>query len=316
MKTKSIKILLSFLAVYFIWGSTYLAIRVIVTDVPPFLSMGSRFLISAAIIFCIVLFKGKPKITKKEFWSASLVGVMMFTMGVGVVAWAEQFVPSGITSVLVALLPLWFIIFDMILNKKAAPKLLSWLGIVIGFLGIVLLVGFKDQANLKHIAYFPMIIMVVSSMCWAFASLLSLKLPRNKNGFMNLCVQQFAGGMANIAVGFIRGESATDLVTDMGSHSLIAFIYLITFGSVLVLYAYNYLIENVNPSMVATYSYVNPVVALFLGWILLNEEINIQIIFASALILIGVIFIKKGDATGKGSFRKKGLFSRKLKHSA
>ena len=295
MQSKSFKILISFLAVYLIWGSTYMAIRVIVDSAPPFISMGIRFSLAASFIYLFLLFKGQTKINRRELLNSSMIGVLLFSGGVGMVAWAEKWVPSGIASVMVALLPLWFLIFDMLLNKGRKPKMIVWIGILIGFSGILLLVGFKDLTSLKNVPYLPFIMILLSSVIWSFAAVLSPRLEKSKNSLLNLTVQMFAGGLANMFIGLFTGELNNFEFQMFNFESVLALSYLVLFGSILVLSAFNYLIENVSPGMVATYSYVNPIVALFLGWLILNEEINSQIIVSSCLILVGVAFIKLGD---------------------
>ena len=294
-KNKTLKILLSFLAVYIIWGTTYLAIRVIVDSAPPFISMGIRFLIAGTLIYLYLLVKGETKISAKELKNSALIGVLLFTGGVGLVAWAEKYVPSGITSVIVSLLPLWFLLFDMILNKAEKPKPLVWLGVIVGFAGIIMLVGFKDLTSLRNIPYLPFIIIILSTIIWSFGAVLGPKLKRPKNNLLNLCIQMMAGGLSNSIIGLMGGEMQMLKLQLFTFEVVMGLLYLIVFGSIIALSAFTYLIENVKPGMVSTYSYVNPVVALFFGWLILNEEINSQIIIASFLILVGVAFIKLGD---------------------
>lgn len=295
MKNKTFLILISFLAVYIIWGSTYLAIRVLVETAPAFFSMGIRFISAALLIFIFLLITNKYKFTKKEFLNSSILGVLLFTGGTGLVAWAEIYIPSGIACVLVSFLPLWFLIFDMIINKRKNPGLLVWSGILLGFVGIIFLVGFKDLNNLKNIPYFPFFVIVLATILWSFASILSPRLNKPKNGFLNLSIQMFVGGIGNFILGFIIGEGKSFHIDQFNLQAVLSLSYLILFGSIIALSAFTYLIENVNPGLVATYSYINPIVALFLGWLILNEEINLQIIIASCLILVGVAFIKIGD---------------------
>lgn len=295
MKNKTVLILFSFLAVYTIWGSTYLAIRVIVETAPPFISMSLRFTTAALLIFLFLLIKRKTKINKKEFLNSSFLGILFFAGGTGLIAWAEKSVPSGIACVLVSFTPLWFLIFDMILNKRKKPGILVWTGILIGFAGIILLVGFKDLNELANIPYLHFIIILVATIIWSFAAVLSPNLEKPKNGLLNLSVQMFAGGIALFIIGMFVGELYTFNPGVFNFKSVLALVYLILFGSIIALSAFTYLIENVRPGLVATYSYVNPIVALFLGWLILNEEINAQIILASCLILIGIAFIKFGD---------------------
>ena len=300
MNKNTFKILLSFLAVYIIWGSTYLAIKVIVETGPPFISMGLRFSIAALLIYAFLLIKGKFRMTKKQIINNSLIGVMLFAGGNGMVAWAEKYIPSGIASVIFSLLPLWFLIFDRLLNKAKKPSAIVWLGVFIGFAGILLLVVFKDLTSMKNISYLPFIIMILASIIWSFAAVLSPKLDKTKSGLLNLSVQMFAGGIVNVIIGILTKElRGIDLQQVLNLESIAALIYLILFGSIIALSAFTYLIENVSPGLVSTYSYVNPVVALFLGWLILKEEINSQIIIASALILLGVACIKVGNSSIK-----------------
>ncbi len=299
MNNKAFKILISFLAVYIIWGSTYLAIRVIVDTGPAFISMGFRFTIAALLIYLVLLFQRKAKFNKKQFINSSIIGILLFAGGTGLVAWSEKYIPSGIACVMVSLLPLWFLLFDMIMNKAKMPRFLVWLGVIIGFAGILLLVGFKDLANMKNVPYLPFFIILIATIIWSFGAILSPKLEKPKNNLLNLSIQMFSGGIVNFLIGIIIGESSGFEKQAFDLESLLALLYLIIFGSILAMSAFTYLIDNVTPGMLSTYSYVNPVVALFLGWLILNEEINSQIIIASTLILIGVAFIKMGDRSLK-----------------
>jgi len=316
MNNKTFKIVISFLAVYIIWGSTYLAIRVIVETSPPFISMGLRFVSAALLLYLFLFLKGKNKITKKQFLNSSLIGILLFAGGTGLVAWSERYISSGIACVIFSLLPLWFIIFDMIINKTKKPKIIVWIGMLLGFLGILLLVGFKDLANMKDIPYLPFFITILATILWSFGAILSSKLDKPKNNTLNLSVQMLAGGLVNFIIGGFVGEFYNFSLISYNFESILALIYLVVFGSVLALSAFTFLIHNVNPGLVSTYSYVNPIVALFLGWIILNEEINSQIIIASALILIGVAFIKLGDNPIIRNTTKRNIVRRKNQKAA
>jgi len=315
MNNKILKILISFLAVYIIWGSTYLAIRVIVETSPPFISMGIRFISAALLLYIFLFIKGKNRITKKQFINSSLIGILLFAGGTGLVAWSEKYISSGVACVIMSLLPLWFIIFDMIINKSQKPKIIVWIGILLGFLGILLLVGFKDFANMKDIPYLPFFIIIFATILWSIGAILGTKLDKPKNISLNLSIQMFAGGLANFILAGFTNEFHNFGLISYNFESILALIYLITFGSILALSAFTFLIQNVNPGLVSTYSYVNPIVALFLGWLILNEEINSQIIIASALVLTGVAFIKLGDKSITRNTTKRNLV-RKKNHKA
>jgi drug/metabolite transporter (DMT)-like permease len=296
---KTILITLSFLAICLIWGSTFLAIKVVVETAPAFFSMGVRFVCAALILMIFLPFAKQLEIKRNQIINTSLLGVLYFSFCMGLVAWAEKVIPSGIACVLSGLIPLWFLIFDMILNKRSKPRSIVWFGLVSGFVGIIVLVGLDDFGNIGNIPLLSVFAIIAASILWSFTSVLSPKVDKPKNRILNLSVQMLAGGIVSIIVSLISNELNNFTLEDLTYNSMIALGYLTIFGSIIALLAFNYLLDNVSPGLISTYSYINPIVALILGWLILNEEINIRIIIASGLILVGIAFIKIGDKPSK-----------------
>jgi len=298
-KKKTLLVLISFLAVYLIWGSTFMAIKVVVETAPAFISMGIRFVLAAILLALFLPFSKGIKYHRREIFNSSFLGILYFTGCMGFVAWAEKYIPSGIASVLTSLIPLWFLVFEVVLYRNRQPRMIAWLGILSGIIGVIILVGLNNIKQMNQVSLLPFLAVIVSSMLWSFTAILSTKIKKPKNRKLDLSIQMMAGGLINIIVGLLTKELNDFSMEVFNIKTVSALLYLSTFGSILTLLAFNYLLDNVKPSLVSTYSYVNPIIALFLGWLILNEELNIRIIFASALIILGIVFIKLGEKKPK-----------------
>lgn len=298
-KKKALLIILCFLALYIIWGSTYMAIKVVIESLPPFFSMGIRFVSAALILFLFLPFIKGASYKRKEIFNTSVIGFFYFTCCMGLVAWAEKYIPSGITCVLAGIIPLWYMLFDIIIHKKGKPRIIAWLGVVTGIAGIIVLVGLDNISEIKNISLLPVGAVMLAAIIWAFTAVYSTKVEKPKNRILNLSVQMFSGGIFNIIIGFLAEDIYSLGIHEISLNSIVSLLYLIVFGSIVVMLAFNYLLDNINPGLISTYSYVNPVVALLLGWLILDEVINMRIILASTLIIIGVAFIKLGDRNTK-----------------
>ncbi len=274
-------IILSLLALYSIWGSTYLAMRIALEGFPPFLMAAIRFLIAAAILYPILRLRGTPNPTRKQWIGAAMVGILLLAGGNGVVAFSEQWVASGLASVSLAAIPLWTALFMGLWGRW--PVRIEWLGLGLGLIGVILLnVGNNMWAN--PIGAFALLLAPLS---WAFGSALShhVSLPK---GAMSSAVEMIAGGIVLLCVSFIVHERTPDFHV---TPSLWAIGFLIVFGSLIAFSAYGYLLRTVRPALATSYAYVNPMVAVALGIAVDGEHITILGILAMLIILTGVALV-------------------------
>ena len=282
-------IILAFVAIYFIWGSTYLFNKILVQDYPPFLLAGIRFTLAAIIIFAIAKWNKIPfDTTKVRARNAAIAGILMLTIGNGAAVWALQYVDSGISAMLVSSQPLFLLLMMYFLDGKKVPAK-SILGIALGILGIYFLVS--DQALATSANFYKGVLMVlIAVLMWAYGSYFVAKSELPRNHFVNSGVQMIFAGLSLFVISLLLGEDwhSLDHITWKAG---LSWGYLVIFGSVIAFTAFNFLLKKVSAEKVSTNTYVNPVVALFLGWLFLSEPITLRALFASALLLLGVFFI-------------------------
>lgn len=287
-------------AVYLIWGSTYFAIAKVIATMPPLLSMGIRFSIAGVILaLAILLTKGKNefRIPRSEYLSASILGFVTLGFGIGNVAIAEEHVPSGVVSLIIAALPLWIALFRTIAREKIAK--LSWLGTLIGFAGVLILlkpgsiepVSGTDDATLR----FFMIMVLLGNISWALGTYLAPRFPIPKNSLLFTAVEMAAGGISLTVAAMIRGESFGEFL-DASASSWLWFFYLVFIGSMAAYTAYLWLVMNAPVSLTATYAYVNPVIAVFLGVLFLNEVITLNYALGGLIIVVGVLTVVTAES--------------------
>ena len=286
-----LKIVLAFAAIYVIWGTTYLGIRVAIDSMPPFLMAGARFIIAGLILFTFMRLRGQPMPRRLHWRSAFIVGGIMLIGGNGFVTWAELEVPTGIAALIVATEPVWLTVFDWTLFKGPRPTPRTWLGVVMGLLGIAILVGPQLLAGAAEVNLAYWIVMIMAPILWGFGSLLSRTADLPKNIFMSTSIEMLAGGLALLLIGLSTGETSQLVVADISARSWAAFIYLIIFGSIIAFTAYIWLLQNVQATRVGTYSFVNPVIAVVLGWLILGEPLSARMLVAAAVIVVAVILI-------------------------
>ncbi len=293
MSTPNRRALLAYLIVCIAWGSTYIAIRVAVRSLPPFLMAGTRFLIAGALLAAYVYWRRLP-------WPEGLrgvvhvagCGVLFFLFGNGLVVWALQFMPSGTTSIFVVAVGIWTAEFDALL--PGGPGRITWrvgIGLVMAFAGSVLLVGTSAAQILRADLRGPLAL-TIASMAWAMGTVLMKRRPSPANPFANATVQMIGGGAALFLAGLLFGEALNVTLTADGT---IAFVYLIVFGSLAGFGAYAYALHYMSPTAVGTYAYVNPVVAVILGRVLLGEPISARVIAAMALMIGAAVLVQFGD---------------------
>jgi drug/metabolite transporter (DMT)-like permease len=273
--------------VYIVWGSTYLAIRVVVeAGITPMFGMATRFLVAGSLLAVLIALRGgwrRLRATRRELFGAGVIGVLLLTLGNGGVAIAEETVPSGLAALLVAAVPLWLILLRVFGGEQ--PRLLTWVGVLAGFAGVALLAlsGGDTSAEPLSVA-----ILVFGTICWAIGSRFSPRLGLPRDPLVASVYEMLAGGLAMILVGLLRGEPADLHLGSVDTKGWLALVYLIGLGSLLGYSAYVYLLANAPISLVGTYAYVNPVVAVFLGWLILSESVTTTIVLGGAIVVLGV----------------------------
>jgi drug/metabolite transporter (DMT)-like permease len=287
------------LAVYLIWGTTYLGIRVVNETMPPLLSAGSRFVIAGAALYAWAIRRGDregDRPTLLQWRSALIVGALLLVGGNGGVVWAERTVPSGVVALIIALVPLWMALFDRIIVRRPLGAR-TVVGLVLGFAGTALLVGQGVDAGSFDLrgAMFA----VGASIAWATGSLYSRNAPLPKRPFVGNGMQQLLGGALLLLIGTLVGELGSIEFDEFSTASLLALGYLIVFGSLIAFTSYLWLLRNARTTLVATYAYVTPVVAVFLGWLILDEPVGIRTILAAAVIVVAVALIVSSGGTAR-----------------
>ena len=280
----------AFAAVYIIWGSTYLAIRFVIETLPSFFMAGTRFLTAGVILYAWMRLRGSSRPARLHWRSALVVGGLMLLCGHGGVVWAEQWVPSGITSVLIATVPLWMVLLDS-LRERTRPDTPVVAGIILGFAGVALLVGRVDPSGNSHADLAGATILVVGAFLWAAGSLYSRSAPSPSSPFLATAMEMIAGGALLLLASFLTGEWTKIRFDLVSERSLLSWIYLIVFGSLVAFTSYIWLLRVTTTTRVSTYAYINPIVAMILGWALASETLTIQNAIAAAIILASVVTI-------------------------
>jgi drug/metabolite transporter (DMT)-like permease len=283
----------AFAGLYIIWGSTYLGIKYAIETIPPFLLVAIRFLIAGSVLIAWCIYKGEKLPTGKAFATIGFGGVLMLFVGNGAVSWAEQYLPSGLVAIIVATVPLWFVVLDKRQWNYYFSNKQILLGIIIGFLGVFMLFAGKGSISLtgSTINIISFFVLIIGAMGWAVGSLYSKYKKVEGSTTMKAAVQMLAAGIFGLVVSFISEEPQTFQFTKITGTSIIAVAYLIVFGSLVGYLSYIWLLSVQPPSIVGTYAYVNPVVAVFLGWLFLHEAFTSSQVFALLIILVGVILV-------------------------
>jgi drug/metabolite transporter (DMT)-like permease len=284
-------IILAFAAIYLIWGSTYLGIRIGIESFPPLLLAGARHFLAGLILYPILRWKTGVQPTPAHWRTAIVTGVLLLFVGNGGVCVAEGTVPSGVTALLVATVSLWIVLIDWLRPGGARPLPRVVAGILMGLAGLVLLVGPAHLGGSGRIDPRGSTILVIASLAWAFGSLYSKHGSLPSSPFLGVAMQSLAGGSALCIAGLITGEVRAFHFAAITLRSWLALGYLIVFGSGLGFTAYIYLLKNTAAARVGTYALVNPVVALFLGWLFVSESITLRTVLAAGVILTAVLLV-------------------------
>jgi drug/metabolite transporter (DMT)-like permease len=283
------KVVAAFAAVYLIWGSTYLAIRFAVATLPPFAMAAARFLAAGGLLYVWALRSGSPPPTRRQWRAAVVTGGLLLMGGNGAVVWAAQWVPSGLVALLVATSPLWMVLVHWLWGGGSRPGAALLFGLLLGLSGVVLLVG-ADEIGGGREQLVGGLIVIGGSFCWAVGSVMQrrLDLPDRR---MSPAAQMVAGGSCLFVLALLTGELGRIDPGSVSLRSALSLVYLILLGSVVAFSAYVWLLGVSTPARVWTYAYVNPVVALFLGWLLAGEALTGRALAAAAVILTAVTII-------------------------
>lgn len=293
-------IFLAFFSIYIIWGSTYLLNKIAVTELPPFMLAGIRFSSAGSLIFLLCKVLGiSLRINKEELRNTVIAGFLFLTFGNGVVVWALKYVDSGFAALEIAAQPLVVLLMMRVFEGKPI-KTMSVLGVILGIIGIYLLVSQKQVVSREN-SVLGMIMIFACMLSWSYGSLFVAKVRLPSNYFVNTGYQMFTAGVMLLVVSPFFGEQWT-LPMSWSVPTLVSMLLLILFGSIVAFTSFNYLLRWVSPEKVATSTYVNPIVALFLGWYFLDERVSLQSIAAALVLLTGVYFIN--------TRKKRILFSR------
>lgn len=301
------KIIAAFAAIYIIWGSTYLAIRFVVETMPPFLAAGVRFLIAGTVLFLWSWFRDRERPTRLHWRNAAIVGALLLLGGNGGVSWAVQYIPSGMAALLVAI-P-WLVLVDWARPHGVRPTRGVLMGLVVGLVGVAVLIGPSlinvDAASGaaadagEGIRPVAVIVLLMTSVSWATGSIYSRHavMPRSSN--LGTGMQMLCGGALLSLAGIIMREPTQFDAAAVSAKSIAALLYLITIGSLIGYSAYMWLLKVAVPAHVATHAYVNPVVAVFLGWALAGEELSVRTMVAAAIIIGAVALITTARSSGR-----------------
>ncbi len=287
------KVLFAFAMVYLIWGSTYLSIRIAIQSSPPFVMAGARFVVAGAIMFIIARANGAKMPDRLEWRSGLIIGGLLLLGGNGGVSFSEQKLPSGLAALLVATVPMWMALIEWLRPGGNRPGGRAIFGLVLGFAGMIVLVGPAKILKGQGIDLLSIGVITLATILWATGSIYSrtdhARLPESP--LMATAVEMLAGGVLIVVFAAITGEFSAFKPQAVTTTSLLALGYLIVFGSLVAYTCYTWLLQVSTPARVSTYAYVNPVVAVALGWLILREPLTTEMLIATPLILMAVILI-------------------------
>ncbi len=284
-------------AVYFFWGTTYLAMKFAIETLPPFIMLGIRFTTAGALMFAWKWSRREINTTWRQWRGASLVGALMLLGGTGGVAWSELEIPSNIAAILVATVPLWIALIRWIALRHDRPGTVATIGLLLGFAGIILLVRSTSPSDAASQEYgISIVVLMIAPFLWATGSLVSRAVDLPESPALAISMQMLAGGFFCLIAGLAMGEGAQVHLEAIPLKSAAALGYLVTFGSIVGFSSYIWLLKKTDPALASSYAYVNPVVAITLGWVLAGESMNAGSLLAAGIILLAVVLIVRGTA--------------------
>lgn len=284
------KLLLAFAAVYLIWGSTYLAIRFAIETVPPFLVGGFRFIIAGSLMYAFLRMRGEARPTGAQWRSAFIIGPLLLTGGNGGIVWSEQFVPSGVVALMVACVPLWMLLLAW-LRGGSPPSGREWLGVAMGLVGVSMLVSLGGVQAAGSVSLLAALVMLCSTLSWSVGSMFAREAPLPSSPLLASAMEMLIGGAGMLLIALLRGEFTQLASGAVSMRSALSIVYLAGFGSIVAFSAYKWLLSRVSPALVGTYAFVNPVVAVALGWAFASEALTSRTLLAMVVIVGAVVMI-------------------------
>jgi drug/metabolite transporter (DMT)-like permease len=295
------KILLAFAIIYFVWGSTFLCIRIGVRELPPFLFAALRFTVAGGVLFIWMLAKDKTWPRWQEWAGASLLGFLMFLIDYGCLFWAEQRVASGIAAVVLATIPIFITVLEILFLRTVRASVSLAAGLVAGIVGVIVLINPFPSLGARVIDRAGAIALLIAAFGWAVGTVLTKKIPLPESKGMSSALQMLTGGVQLFALAIVAGDMAHFHPGQLSGWAWFALSYLIVAGSLVGYTAYVWLLDHASPTKVGTYAYVNPVIAVILGYFFAGEEIGARTIFGSLLVLVGVFMITLMSGESRGS---------------
>ncbi len=287
---------ISLAAVCIIWGTTYLALRIAVLHFPPFLFSAIRQTIAGSFLVLFVLLFAKVKWPdRNEVLRQSIAGFFMITLGNGLVAWAEMYVPSGIAAIICSLMPVLVILINLFMNREEKPTIPIIIGVALGFIGIIMILG-ENLGEFAEPRYLYGIVLIFTAvLSWAGASIWNKKRNTNSNPFMNAGLQMFFGGLWLFPCSFFFDDITS---IRWSAEAFYSMLYLIIFGSIVAYTCFSYALRKLPMTVVSLYAYVNPLVAVILGWLMLNEKLNAKVGLAILITVAGIYIVNRGYQLG------------------
>jgi len=288
-RPSTVRLLLAWAAVYLIWGSTYLGIRLAIESIPPFLMAGSRHLLAGLLLYAWSRLRQRvPSPSWQDWIRAAGLGVLMLVTANGATTWAEQLVPSGLTALIVCTSALWLVLLNWLWLGAKRPTGRMIAGLIAGFGGVALLVAPGNFAGGEHVNPIGALVLTGAALSWSAGSIYAIKLSRPKYPTLFVAQQMVAAGVVLLSVSTLSGEVHAFSWSHVSATSATAYLYLAIFGSLISYSAYFWLLRHTTPDRLATISYVNPLVAVILGWALAGESLSIRTLLAAAVILVAV----------------------------
>jgi drug/metabolite transporter (DMT)-like permease len=300
------KILVAFSMIYFVWGSTFLAIRVGVHEVPPFLLAALRFFTAGLVLYVWLRLQGTPAPTRREWAAASVLGTLIFVIDYGCLFWAEQRVPSGIAAVVLATIPVFITLMEIAFLRTQRLTVRLALALIVGLFGVAVLMNHSFSLGEVPVNRAGAIALLVASVTWSIATILTRRLPLPLSKPMSAAAQMLAGGAQLFALTALTGEFAGFRAGAVSWNAWFALVYLIIAGSIVGFTAYVWLLHYESPTKVGTYAYVNPVVAVGLGYFIGGETVGPRTILGTLLVLVSVISITTTPKPGLAAHEKDG----------